>query len=497
MAVSVDNVSSGKVAASVAVMQNRQVHNSVLMIGLDFGSTTSRALIARSRISRNRLTGYLGLDKPEIVYRAEPVLTPFVQGVLQPDDIMLCLDRWFSECGIKPAELFSGGVILTGFAAEEKNATAIAQAVKQRVQNLIVATADDPSLESWLAFMGNSQEISFANPESLILNLDIGGGTTNPALGLNGHVCHTGCCQIGARHFQFVPGTYQLAGISALGLKLADFFGFSAEIGQEISLESRNQILNVFVSGLKALASGNADYFNTIPGQWLQKVPFLCGFDGDVAVTYSGGIGELLYRYVEGKELPETTCYGDLGIDLAKAILAEPVLTESIQTHIPEFRGQSTVYGLAMHSAEISGHTIFLPNPALLPLHDLPVVARLSLKADKTSIEQSMSLVRKCQSGGAIQITPDAGGYPELADIRQFGSQIATQLEQQQFPAEHPLLLLVPQDFGKVIGNYATRWGRLSATVMVIDEIPDRPAQFVSLGAVKDYVIPVYFYGMH
>lgn len=39
--------------------------------------------------------------------------------------------------------------------------------------------------------------------------------------------------------------------------------------------------------------------------------------------------------------------------------------------------------------------------------------------------------------------------------------------------------------------------GKLPVNLMAVDEVPDRKAGFVSLGKVKNFVIPVYFYGMH
>ena len=54
--------------------------------------------------------------------------------------------------------------------------------------------------------MGNCHALSKSHPTTPILNLDIGGGTTNLALGLDGQVLATGCLFVGARHFEFVPG---------------------------------------------------------------------------------------------------------------------------------------------------------------------------------------------------------------------------------------------------------------------------------------------------
>ena len=53
--------------------------------------------------------------------------------------------------------------------------------------------------------MGNCQSLSRSHPQMPFVNLDIGGGTTNLAVGIDGRVVGTGCLMVGARHFQFNP----------------------------------------------------------------------------------------------------------------------------------------------------------------------------------------------------------------------------------------------------------------------------------------------------
>ena len=62
----------------------------------------------------------------------------------------------------------------------------------------MIATAGDPALESWLAFMGNCHALSLAKPGVPIVNIDVGGGTTNLALGIDGQVVAAGALHVGA-----------------------------------------------------------------------------------------------------------------------------------------------------------------------------------------------------------------------------------------------------------------------------------------------------------
>ena len=60
-------------------------------------------------------------------------------------------------------------------------------------------------------------------------------------------------------------------------------------------------------------------------------------------VTFSGGVGELIYQQVAGEGLPTTTYFGDLGIDLARRIIASPLLAANLEQFVPENRGRATV----------------------------------------------------------------------------------------------------------------------------------------------------------
>jgi ethanolamine utilization protein EutA len=64
------------------------------------------------------------------------------------------------------------------------------------------------------------------------------------------------------------------------------------------------------------------------------------------------------------------------------------------------------------------------------------------------------------------------------------------------FPADRFVVLLVPQNVGKTLGSYASDWGRLAVNLIVIDELASRNSRFVSLGAMRDNVVPISFYGM-
>jgi ethanolamine utilization protein EutA len=507
------------------------------LIGFDFGSTTSSVLAATANVLKNCVTGRMEWGTPEVVYRPEPVYTPFVGESLDVAALADQLDRWLADMQLDRRQISGGGAIITGLAALAENAAAVSQLVHQRLEQAIIATADDPCLESWLAFMGNSLATSRAHPGTLVLNLDIGGGTTNPAWGQGGEVQSVGCYYLGARHVRFVPGTYQIERLSSFAAAMFDALQIRRRPGDPLRPDELARILDFYTQMLEAIVLGE---WTALEGlcdlvRLHEQVPLRNGAGDRVCaeplamprasqsiVQFSGGVGELIYRLARRDPVPGTTAYGDLGIDLARRIVASPILSREVTTHPPENLGRATVYGMAIHNTELSGSTLFLPRPEQLPLGDLPIVGgfdwpRVSRRNDAAPVRSEelqflgtsqdpqvpcsphgrlaalLELAKRSSRGAAIRIQI-AG--PDACSLKALGEHVAATLIDSQYPTDRPLLLLTPANIGKTLGQYATRWGRLPYNLIVIDEIPERHAQFVSPGRMLNQLVPVSFYGM-
>ena len=465
----------------------------VPLIGLDFGSTTSGAMIAHAHVLRDCVTGRMELGRLSSVFRSDPVFTPWVDDQIDLDRLGHTLDGWLAASGVDPDAIRSGGAILTGLAAIEPGAEALARLVRARFGDALIATADDPGLESWLAFMGNTRRLSQAFPDQWFLNIDIGGGTTNLALGRDGEVRRVGAYFIGARHLRFVPGTYQLVGRSPYGTRLMTDLGIDKQDGDVLDPEELDVILDCHLGMLEAILTGDTDgrYGSFLHST--EQMAFAPVYDRPLAITLSGGVGELAYRSVLEQSLPPTTTFGDLGIDLARRLCASPVISPHLRRHVPTDRGRATLYGLVLHNTEVSGATLFLPDPNVLPLADVPIVGRLTIDSDDREVHAQVRLAREVGRATCLQIE---SGSPDAASIKAFGRRLAAALQACGFPPDRPLVLLVAQDVGKSLGNYTTDWGRTKLSLVVIDEVPKREAGFANIGRLCNNWIPVCFYGM-
>ena len=466
----------------------------VILLGLDFGSTTSSALVASAKVARSSSTGHMQLNDIQVIYKSEPVFTPFINQNIDTEKVAKLIANWLDESGVKVTDIFSGGSMITGLAAQAGNAAALSKLIINMVGESVIATANDPCLESWLAFMGSCAALSRYHADVPIINFDIGGGTTNVALGVNGDVQQTGCYFIGARHFQFIAGSYQLTGMSSYGAALLDDLSINKAIGETLSEDEVNKIITFYIGFLKAIVAGDTDFLSSPGAQKQSQVAFIINQNSRPKITFSGGVGELLYKISAGETPATTTYFGDFGIDLAIAISRSTLLSTDLKTCVPEHKGRATVVGLTLHNTEISGNTLYLPNPSSLPLRNLPIIAKL---ADDSSIEQwnnAFALAVKQQHGACIQIVACNNA---LEQIRTLSLQIKHALHASKYKPSQPIVILVEANIGKALGNYICDWGQSQYNLIVIDEVALRNAQFVHIGCVHQCMIPVSFFGLN
>jgi ethanolamine utilization protein EutA len=466
----------------------------VRLVGLDFGTTTSRAIVAAARLAQNAVTGRQELTDLHELFRSEPVFTPFTDEGLDIDRLRESLDQWLAAGQEAGEEIFGGGALVTGLAAQAQNVAVLVDLIRSRCGDAFVALAGDPCLEAWVAFHASAAAISRAHPERCVVNLDIGGGTTNMALGKNGEVVRTGSLFIGARHVQVVPGTYRITKLSHCAQRLFEHLDITRKPGDSLKEAEVAAILDFYLDLLESALVGRKEVFHDPIRRLHQQAPFESPVNlADAIVTVSGGVGELVYAQLSGAPLPSTTSFGDLGIDLARRILASSTLAPTLGTFVPASAGRATVYGLLRHATQISGSTLFLPDPTLLPLRQVPIFGRLTGHSTEDEIRDTLHAVRRSPSGGCIAVSIE---NVSAAAVAAFGSRMARALKAVGFPANRPLVLLVQENVGKALGHYVTEWGNLPLQIVVVDEIVIREARFVQIGARHNQIVPISFYGM-
>ena len=85
------------------------------------------------------------------------------------------------------------------------------------------------------------------------------------------------------------------------------------------------------------------------------------------AITLSGGVSEYVFGY-------ESRDYGDIARALAEALRGELSRRSGLTLIDPGQRIRATVIGASQFTVQVSGKTIHLPRPGVLPVHNVPVI---------------------------------------------------------------------------------------------------------------------------
>jgi ethanolamine utilization protein EutA len=196
------------------------------------------------------------------------------------------------------------------------------------------------------------------------------------------------------------------------------------------------------------------------------------------ALTFSGGVSEYIFAH-EPRE------YGDVAKLLATALCAELARRSALPLIDPGQRIRATVIGASQFTVQVSGKTIHLPDPAVLPVHNVPVVhvgLDLSGDIDTDALAAAISagIARMDLDPGArIALAFTWRGDPEYARLKAVGSAIVAALAPD--PAQL-LVLMIEGDVGQSLGALLERELDLARRVVSIDGVQLQELDYVDVG---------------
>jgi ethanolamine utilization protein EutA len=205
-------------------------------------------------------------------------------------------------------------------------------------------------------------------------------------------------------------------------------------------------------------------------------------------VTFSGGVAEYIY----GRE---PTSYGDLGRELAEALrratLPAPVvrLDEGIR---------ATVLGASQFSVQLSGNTVHISDPGVLPLRNLPVVYARLIDEHPTAdvltdaIRQGFRRLDLREGDAPAAVALPWRGEPHYDHLRALADGIA-QAMPRSIEAGFPLVIALDGDVGKSLGGILTEDVGITAPLVAIDGLQLVELDYVDIGELIQpaHVVPV------
>jgi len=449
-------------------------HTHLTSVGIDIGSSTSHLMFSQL------LIGYPSVlqRKPivlerNVIARSPILLTPFSgDWNIEAGPLKELVDRTFENAGLTRADIDTGAVIITGEAARRDNAQKIAELFADDAGRFVCATAG-PALETIMAAHGSGAVVQSRNLGLILLNIDVGGGTTKISLIDNGNIRATTAVNIGARLVAH-DGAGAIVRLEKGGRRFLNDLGFNLDFGAKISEELRERMARrmahvLFDAVVKAEEPWGDFYVS--PG-W-DELPAIDG------ILFSGGVSEYIYSR-------EAKAFGDLGPHLGRAIRDEAGKRGFIILEAGEGI-RATVIGASQYTVQLSGETIFIPDSMNLPVRNLrvfvaqvdwePPVSDKAETAVRNTIRERDDEVRGSPFVLAFA-TPAFAGY---GAVQEMAKGIDRALE--TLPAEdRPVALVFVQNIGQVVG------GMLSAewNIPCIDEISLSELDFIDVGEVVD-----------
>jgi ethanolamine utilization protein EutA len=449
-------------------------------VGIDIGSSTTHMMFSRLvllRRGKDFFSGYTVVER-EIIYRSPVILTPFINHNALIDAGLLknFIEQGYREANITPEEIDTGAVITTGEAAKKENTAAIIDVLAEDAGKFVCAAAG-PNMEAVLAAHGSgavkhSLTHHHGNHET-ILNVDIGGGTSKIALVKGGRILETCAINVGSRLIAWdKEGT--ITRIEEAGSRVAASLGLKIGIGQKLHQEE-GILLAEKLSELLFEILLQKPLSDLAKSLMITSEP---GYRGPVdAAVYSGGVAEFIYG-------EEERTFGDLGPWFGKAVRNKQ-RAWGASLGLPSERIRATVIGASQYTVQVSGNTIFLSDPRLLPLHNLPVVKLphfsnpLTCGEVAASIGKSFQLLDLTEGKGQAAIAVTWDQDPDYKRLQEFSEGIKAALPR-SLANGLPIVLIFDNDVGKIIGHVLSEKG--VNPIVAIDNINIGQLSYIDIG---------------
>jgi ethanolamine utilization protein EutA len=457
-------------------------------VGVDIGSSTSHVVFSQIVLEKNddARTEKFEIKERKILHSGPIHLTPFKDPRnIDFEHLRDLLLSDYRDAGIAVTEIDTGAVIITGETAKKENAEWIVSALAGEAGKFVAATAG-PNFESVLAAYGSGAVTKSADTGETIMNVDIGGGSSNIAVCKEGRVVATSAINVGGRLIA-LDDKQTIVRLEDTGRNLAEAVGLNLELGQTLIESDRKKLADALADAL--LECVQQKPFSNITSMLMMAPPLK--FDEQIDfVTFSGGVAEYIYDSEE-KE------FNDLGVFLAKAI-KEKAEEASLPIGRPEHKIRATVIGAGNFSLQVSGSTTFLSSGLKYPLRNLPVIephiaTRKPSMADvKTAIERALSRFDLSEGVDPLILAFNNSVRPSYENLKEFAMGVVSALPN-TIKNETPIFMCFDADIGNSVGNVMKRETGIKNELLSIDEIRLKEGDFVDIGEpiIEDVVVPV------
>lgn len=465
----------------------------ILSVGIDIGTSTTQLVF--SRLKMENTTGYFSVPRvsivaKELVYRSEIYLTPLRTATLiDADGVRKIAEMEYRKAGYRPTDVDTGAVIITGESARKENAALVIEKMSDFAGEFVVSTAG-PDLESVIAGKGSGAFSYSKDNDCTVVNLDIGGGTTNIVLFDGGETRGLCCFDIGGRLIRFEEDG-RVSRIAPSAEKIIRAVGAQIAVGRKAERQELRKVTDKMASLLaQALylepQEPLLETVRTKESSVMQRperpIRRIC---------MSGGVADCMEN-----EEPDDWRYGDIGILLGRS-LREGKLLREIQRIKGTETIRATVVGAGSYTTNVSGSTISYADE-LLPMKNVPAL-RLDkaeedacYRGDSNGLETKIRWFLEQTDTERFILAMEGRRDPQYGELKRLAESIAGAYE--QIPGkERPILVALRQDTAKALGGLLQAQFGGKRPVLCIDGVEVEEGNYMDLGhpVMGGLVIPV------
>jgi ethanolamine utilization protein EutA len=447
-------------------------------VGVDIGSSTSHLVF--SRLVLERLDNRYVVTSREVFHESDVLLTPYAADTtIDAEKLGAFVNEQYRAAGIRPAEIDTGALILTGVAVRRSNARAIGEVFAEQAGKFVSVSAGD-GLETTLAAFGSGAVARSIRDRARVMNIDIGGGTSKIAVCDDGEVSEITAIDVGARVIA-LDDKRIVVRVEEAGKRFASEAGVDLAIGKPLSDDEARTIAERMADRLFEAASARELSAETAA---LLRLEPLSNKQRPESVTFSGGVSEYIY----GRE---PTAYGDLGPLLGAAIRSRIEGWRGVEIATPDQGIRATVVGASQYTVQVSGSTIYVTPVSTLPLRSVPAITpELPLEPETlvpadiaAAIRTSLRRLDLHEGEQPVALCYRWQGSATWQRLDDFCSGIADGLKA-VLDRGHPLVLVGDGDIGGLVGIHAHEETKLKSPVVSIDGINLKEFDFIDIGAI-------------
>lgn len=457
------------------------MNEQLLSVGIDMGTSTTQLVLSKLHI-KNLASSFsvprLVISDKEVVYRSDICFTPVLaDNRIDVKQIQQFVEEQYRKAGIRKEEIQTGAVIITGETARKENANEVLLSLSGFAGDFVVATAG-PDLESIIAAKGAGAHTYSKEHSTSIVNIDIGGGTSNLALFSNGELLDTGCLDIGGRLIKVNPETQEITYIAPKIKLLAERRGIALSLGQRVTQAELMPIIGEMVKLLEESVGLRPpdDFYDTILTNKGLKL------NRDIAcISFSGGVADCIYQEMTG----DVFQYGDIGILLGRAI-ADSLLTQRMTVVRPDETIRATVVGAGSHTTEISGSTITYTEE-ILPIKNIPILKLSAMDESgnaevlSQAISDKLNWFKLNNDLQRVAIALEGMKNPSYLDVQKYAQGLQQGMAE-LLDRKYPLIVIVYHDMAKVLGQALYALLGYKQDVVCMDNIQVDNGDYIDIG---------------